>query len=70
MAPSLTIVGDKCVHNTLGFDPGPYTEAEARTRAAEIVDEFDTHGGDDTAYPGSPTGPPNPCGPHRIVEVE
>lgn len=71
-----------CRHNELEFNPGPYSdehvrkynlpyesgEAFARARAAEILIEFDTHGGDNNAVPGSPEGPPNPCGPHRIIE--
>lgn len=68
--PKLIIVCDNVKHNTLSFNPGPYTESEARQRAAEIITEFDTHGGDDTAYAGTPTGPPNPCGPHKIIEQD
>lgn len=66
----LIIVGEICNHNTLHFNPGPYTEQQARQRASEIIKEFDEHGGNNTATPGSFTGPPNPCGPHKIIELE
>lgn len=67
--PKLIITGNKCTHNTLAWNPGPYTEEYARQRAAEIIKEFDTHGGDDSAVAGSPEGPPNGCG-YEHVERE
>lgn len=84
MTKRLVIVGNGCRHNTLYYPTKVWSETEAIQRANEILREFDTDGGqrcncldgivgpnkrcNGQGHPGSPTGPPNPCGPHRIIE--
>lgn len=58
-----------CLHFE-GHWPNPYSEDEAKAQAAEVLKELDTHTGDDELLTGLAGGPPNPCGPHKIITLD